>query len=244
MLGGTMQIETLLTPAEIALLPQDQRPGRWCVVLDILRATTSIVTGLAHGMERVVPVSTLEEARDYRQREPQVLLGGERGGNRPEGFDLGNSPQEYCHHAGRTVISTTTNGTVALRACEGAQRILAASLLNLGATAEAIRQGAPSVLQILCAGTFEEFALEDGVAAGLLARAFPEAGKNDATRAMEALVAGAGADETWPQLLRSARNARALVEASRGGDVEWALQVDLYPEAVVVCSSEGCRLAR
>lgn len=239
MMRAMLQIETILTPAEIAHLSEDHRRERCCVVFDILRATTSIVTGLAHGMERILPVRTLEDARAYRLRYPDVLLGGERHGNRPEGFDLGNSPLEYRHHSGRVVVSTTTNGTVGLRACEGAGKVLAASLLNLTATVRSIEETALPVLQIICAGTFEAFALEDGMAAGLLARAFPHAEKDDATRAMEGVVKGAGSG--WPELLRAAKNARALRLAGRGGDVDWALQLDLYPDMVVTCSEEGCR---
>lgn len=236
-----MRIETILTPAEIALLPQDARPQRTCVVFDILRATTSIVTGLAHGMERIVPVATLEEAEALRQAHPDFLLGGERHGDRPQGFDLGNSPQEYCHHPGRTVVSTTTNGTVALRACATAETILVGSLLNLQATADFIRQKNPSLVQIVCAGTFHQFALEDSVAAGLLALALADLGaeKDDATRALAAMVEYAGGG--WIDLVRQATNAQALLRAGRSADLQWALQRDLHPSLVVVCSPEGCQ---
>src|SRR4051812_27980863 len=115
-----MTVDAVLTPAEIALLPHAELADATCVVFDVLRATSSMVTALAHGAKEIIPVSTIEEALTARIRRPEALLGGERHGDRIEGFDLGNSPFEYREIAGRTVISTTTNGTVALRACANA----------------------------------------------------------------------------------------------------------------------------
>jgi 2-phosphosulfolactate phosphatase len=237
-----MKITTLLTPPEIALLSDEEEGGWTGVVFDVLRATTSMVTGLAHGVERIIPVCTIEEARQWRAEDPALVLGGERYGDRIEGFDVGNSPSEYLHWAGRTVVTTTTNGTVAIRACRFAERTLVASLLNLQATADWILQERPERLRILCAGTFSEFALEDAVAAGLLVRRL-EAGRGadgewqicDATQAVRQL-----AGDDWEKRLRSSRNARALRAAGREADIDWALQVDRHP-IVVQWDGEACR---
>ena len=115
-----------------------------CVVFNVLRATSTFVTALHHGAKAIVPVSEISEALALRRKQPDVLLGGERdsvriGAAQGSGidFDLGNSPREYAPEkvGGKTIVSTTTNGTRALRACAGAQTVLAASFLNLTATA-------------------------------------------------------------------------------------------------------------
>ena len=115
-----------------------------CVVFDVLRATSTFVTALHNGAKAIVPVSEISEALAFRRKQPDVLLGGERDGVRIRAaqtggidFDLGNSPREYTPEKvrGRTIVSTTTNGTRALRACAGAKTVLAASFLNLTATA-------------------------------------------------------------------------------------------------------------
>ena len=112
-----------------------------------------------------------------RQKQPDVLLGGERDGVRIRAaqtggvdFDLGNSPREYTPEKvrGKTIVSTTTNGTRALRAGAGAKTVLAASFLNLTATAEFLRQLSPAHVVLVCAGTRENTALEDVLAAGAL----------------------------------------------------------------------------
>jgi 2-phosphosulfolactate phosphatase len=125
----------------------------------------------------VIPVAEIFEALAIRQKQPGVLLGGERDGVRIRAgqtgggdFDLGNSPREYTPEKvrGKTIVSTTTNGTRALRACAGAQTILATSFLNLTVTAQFIRQLQPVELLLVCAGTRENMADEDVLAAGAL----------------------------------------------------------------------------
>ena len=147
------------------------------MVFDVLRATSTFVTALQNGARAVVPVSEISEALAWRQKEPAVLLGGERDGVKIRGgltggvdFDLGNSPREYTPEKvrGKTIVSTTTNGTRALRACAGAQTVLAASFLNLTATVAFIKKLQPVQVVPVCAGTHENTALEDVLAAGAL----------------------------------------------------------------------------
>src|SRR4051812_30224806 len=128
-----MHIDVVLNPAEIALLPGRDLSATTCVVFDVLRATSSMLTALAHGVAEIHPVRTIEEALALKERMPDAVLGGERYGNLIPGFDIGNSPAEYVALAGRSIISTTTNGTVALRACEHAARVLVGAVLNLSA---------------------------------------------------------------------------------------------------------------
>ncbi|MGD0087152.1 MAG: 2-phosphosulfolactate phosphatase [Verrucomicrobiota bacterium] len=172
-----MKIEVILTPAELPVLARRDLRDAVCVVFDVLRATSTFVTALQNGAKAIVPVSEIAEALAWRQKQPDVLLGGERDGVKIRAaqtggvdFNLGNSPREYTPEKvrGKTIVSTTTNGTRALRACAGAQTVLAASFLNLTATVDFIKKLRPTQVVPVCAGTHENPALEDVLAAGAL----------------------------------------------------------------------------
>jgi 2-phosphosulfolactate phosphatase len=172
-----MKIDAILSPAELPALAGRDLRDIACVVFDVLRATSTIVTALHNGAKAVIPVAEISEALALRQKQPGVLLGGERDGVKIRAgqtgggdFDLGNSPREYTPEKvrGKTIVSTTTNGTRALRACAGAQTVLAASFLNLTATAQFIRRLQPAQILLVCAGTRKNMADEDVLAAGAL----------------------------------------------------------------------------
>lgn len=216
-----MILDAVLNPAEIAQLGAARVSGATCVVFDVLRATSSMLTGLAYGVSAVLPVRTIEEAEAFRGT-PNYLLAGERHGDPIPGFDLGNSPFEYQQVPGRTVVATTTNGTIALRACEGADRILAGAILNIAATAKELRRLNPARVLLVCAGTFDTFALEDAWAAGKLAELLGPAELTDAAQAALALT------RLFPEplaALQAARNGRALAAKGRAAEVEWCAQL-------------------
>lgn len=187
-----MKLDVCFTPAELAGLPLNDRVA---VVVDVLRATSTVVEALANDARAVCPVRTPEEASLLAQRigRDETLLCGERKGLRIDGFDLGNSPAEYGPEsvAGKFLALTTTNGTGALLAAAGARRILVASFLNLSAVAALLAQDASPVL-IICAGREGRFALDDGACAGALALALrDQVGRltmNDAAAAAAALA--------------------------------------------------------
>ncbi len=135
-----MHIDVVLHPAEIAtVLPARNLSATTCVVFDVLRATSSMITALAHGATEIYPVRTIEEAMALKARMSGALLGGERNGDLIEGFDVGNSPLEYTERVnGRRIVTTTTNGTIALRACDGAERVLVGAMLNIDAVAKVL----------------------------------------------------------------------------------------------------------
>lgn len=171
------KLEVILSPAEFATLSQRDLSHAVCVVFDILRATTSMITALANGAEAIIPVAEIPEALALREKNPKVLLAGEREGLRIRAaltgsidFDLGNSPREFTAEkvSGKTIVMTTTNGTRTLRACAGAGMILVSSFLNLRATTNWLLEKKPPHLILVCSGTLEEPALEDILAAGAL----------------------------------------------------------------------------
>lgn len=177
---------------QVHLLPDLVPPGRLArsvaVVIDVLRATTTIVHALAAGCTCIRPCGEVEEARELAggMRAGRVLLGGERDGAPLPGFDLGNSPREYTPELCRrnTLVLTTTNGTRALLRTAEAERTLLAAFVNYSAVCEQLRQEARPV-HIICAGTDGAITLEDTLLAGALVDFLCEAGEvqlNDSAR--------------------------------------------------------------
>jgi 2-phosphosulfolactate phosphatase len=170
-------MEVLFTPAEFGALSQRDLSHTICVVFDVLRATSSMITALANGAEAIIPVAEISEALALRCQDSGILLAGERHGRLIQAdlasgtrFNLGNSPREFTSQIvlGKRIAMTTTNGTRALRACARARKTLVACFLNLTATARVLQSENPTHTLLVCSGTFEEAAYEDVLAAGAL----------------------------------------------------------------------------
>ena len=248
-----------MSTLNVHFLPQLVRPEDLAdgtvVVIDVLRATTTIASALAAGARQVIPCFEVDEARrmavDYAAAAypaAAAVLGGERGGRRIEGFDLGNSPAEYTRESvgGRTVVFTTTNGTKALRHCQSAKRVLLGAFVNLSAVARAVVDD--EKLHLLCAGTRGEISGEDVLLAGAIvarwigseshtapATANPRAilSFNDQARIAAACwlrLAGSGAAlPAWERLvaeLRGSQGGRDLIEVGFDADIEAAAAID------------------
>ena len=253
-----MKIDAILTPAELPALTKRDLREALCVVFDVLRATSTIVTSLHNGARAIVPVSEISEALAFKKAESgkrkaeTILLGGEREGVKIRAtqtggtdFDLGNSPRECAPEKvrGKTIVSTTTNGTRALRACIGANTVLAGSFLNLAATAEFIKKLQPVEVLLVCAGTREDRADEDVLAAGAICellevgssrcddrtaqRAVPTKNSESAEIARRFY---AQAKSDLAAAVRSATNARRLLAMPElRDDVAFCLQRDVFP---------------
>jgi 2-phosphosulfolactate phosphatase len=223
------EVQVHLLPA---LVPAGALAGGLAVVIDVLRATTTVVHALAAGCKAVVPCAEVEEAREVAggMRAGRVLLGGERGGSPLPGFDLGNSPGEctpkLCR--GNTLVLTTTNGTRALLRAAEAARVLLAAFVNYSAVCEQLRQDARPV-HIVCAGTEGSVSLEDTLLAGALVDYLCQVGEirlNDAGRL------------AWDCFENHGRVLLGALEVSQGGailrglgydeDIRAAAQVDRF----------------
>lgn len=244
------------------LIEQGSLSERSAVVIDVLRASTTIVHALAHGAARVVPCLEPDHAHTVARRyAPHALLGGERGGLRIPGFDLGNSPAEYDRPvvAAKTIVFTTTNGTRALQTCHDADQILIGAFVNLSAICRELRD-CPRI-DLVCAGTAGEVTREDVLLAGaLLARLCEQDGRepaeyNDSAQlAVDAWRESVG-DRTDPsrvpterlvETLRASQGGRNLLEIGHASDVELAAQVDrfdLVPRATPVPPDSTTRTA-
>lgn len=141
--------------------------GKVAVVVDILRATTTIVTALDYGIKSILPVETVEQCRDFQQS--GYIGAAERGGRPVEGFKLGNSPMDFMNpcYAGKRIVFTTTNGTKTISAVRKADRIIFGAFVNLSALADYLRHLKKDVV-IACAGWEGEVNLEDTLFCGAL----------------------------------------------------------------------------
>jgi 2-phosphosulfolactate phosphatase len=139
------------------------------VVIDVLRASTTMLHALAAGAQAIMPCLEIEDALAAKAKDPLLLLGGERGGERIAGFDFGNSPFDYSAEAvaNRRVAFTTTNGTRALAACRNAKDTIVATFNNLSAAAAYLESHATNV-QLVCAGTAGLVSIEDMLFAGAM----------------------------------------------------------------------------
>ncbi len=229
-------------------LPQSTSPeelaGSLVVVIDVLRATTTVCHALAHGARAVVPCLEVEEARRLAARfsPGDVLLGGERGGLPIEGFDLGNSPADYTPEVvgGKTIVFTTTNGTRALAVCHQAERVLLAAPVNLAAVC--LRLDGVARVDLLCAGTRGRVSGEDLLAAGAIADRLTDSAEpnlilNDAARrardawrqlAAAAASSGSALSDRLAQEFRSTLGGKNVLGIGRGPDIDDAAQIDRF----------------
>jgi 2-phosphosulfolactate phosphatase len=230
-----MRVDVVFTPA--GLSPGEVQ-GRTVFVIDILRATTSMCAALTHGAKSIIPVASTEEALRLAQTigSDDLLLAGERNCLRIPGFQLGNSPLEMTESAvkGKTIIVTTSNGTQALLACQGAGAVYPAAAVNLTAAADKARETLQSDRHILivCAGRDGAFALDDAYCAGrLIAAVFgnrkPRRALNDAGLACLDLVRRYG--DRWERPLAYSHAGRELIRLGFRSDLSDAARLDAYP---------------
>ena len=246
-----MRVHVALTPGEF---PRLALAGRTALVVDVLRATTTVVAACVAGCAGVIPVATPEEARDVAARRPGLLLAGERNGEAIADFDLGNSPLE-CTPArvgGRTLVLTTTNGTGAMLKAREADAVAVAALTNVSAAAVwAARRGQD--VTVLCAGEKGAFSLEDAVCAGLLVEQLcgAEEGTEPSGEALAAQALGRLYGSRLDRLRSDSTWARTLAAKARAVDLDACLVVDtadmvpvlgdglITPEGATLTCAEG-----
>jgi 2-phosphosulfolactate phosphatase len=205
---------------------------RAVIVIDTLRATTTISAILSHGAAGVLPVAGVREAYALKEQDPTLILGGERENNPLPGFDAGNSPYDYPSDLvqGRRVVLTTTNGTQAVKRVAAALWVGLGALVNARAAARAQQEAAERGL-IVCAGTEGHIALEDVLAAGAVARHWDWETRTDRARIAEALFAQWQHD-VYAGLAQAA-HAQLLIRQGMECDVRFAAQLDLFSQAPV-----------
>ena len=214
-----MRIDVAFTPAEAG-------PAHVAVVVDVMRATSTITQALASGYRRVLCCREIDDARALRrQLGDEAIVGGERDAVQIEGFDLGASPREYLEPRAETAILTTTNGTRStLAAAANAEHVLLGSLLNLDAVAAAAREPGEDIT-VVCAGYQGAFAIDDAYCAGRIV-ALLEGERTDAA------VASAAIARAYPTAWDGV-NARTYGPPGLEDDLRWCTQENTL--SVVPC---------
>jgi len=239
-----MRIDAFFTVPEV---DPAALPDATVVVVDVLRATTTIIEALANGARAIYPTVSTEEAVKLASSlgREDTLLCGERRGYKVEGFDLGNSPHEYTPEAVRDkkLVMSTSNGTRALAAGQEGARILPCAFTNLGAVAEAVADDDRVV--VICAGKADRFSLEDALCAGhliqrMMTRAEAPHELNDAALAARSL---AGSRKPTRKFLTATEGGASLIEIGLGDDLGLCAEVDRHG-IVVEMSDQGITRAR
>jgi 2-phosphosulfolactate phosphatase len=203
----------------VAFTPAEAAPSPVAVVVDLMRATSTIAQALASGWKRVYCAPGVDEARAVRESLGEGLLGGERDAVQIPGFDLGASPREVREPRGSTLIMSTTNGTRAIvSAAETCGTVLVGCLLNLDAVVSAVRERGEDVL-VVCAGWKDLFAIDDAYCAGRITREL-DGERTDAAVAAE-VIAGAYSRSI------DGINARTYGPPGLEDDIAWVSQDNL-----------------
>ena len=228
-----MRLDVFFTPNQVKL-PDTQ--GRLVIIVDVLRASTTVATALGNGAKTVIPLEGPDEviSRSKEFARSQTLLAGEQKMHPISGFDLGNSPQAFTPEVveGKTILITTTNGTRALLGVQGARDIVIASYVNFTAVLAMMKVAASSNtdIAIICAGEEGSFTLEDAACAGRYVRAIPKRAAlavNDAAAASVLIEKKYG--DNIAKVFKESTHGQALQSAGFGDDLAAAAEVDSYP---------------
>jgi 2-phosphosulfolactate phosphatase len=228
-----VRLDVFFTPNQVKV-PDTQ--GRLVIIVDVLRASTTVATALGNGAKTVIPLEGPDEviSRSKEFARSQTLLAGEQKMHPISGFDLGNSPQAFTPEVveGKTILITTTNGTRALLGVQGARDIVIASYVNFTAVLAMMKVAASSNtdIAIICAGEEGSFTLEDAACAGRYVRAIPKRAAlavNDAAAASVLIEKKYG--DNIAKVFKESTHGQALQSAGFGDDLAAAAEVDSYP---------------
>ena len=218
-------------------LTANESAGRIVVVIDVLRASTTIATALANGARTVIPLDSSDEVvtRAKAFDRSEVKLAGERQMRPISGFDLGNSPREFTRETieGKTVLLSTTNGTAAIAAVQSPRDVVIGSYVNFSAVLTMLRAAlrGGTDIAIVCAGSEKQFSLEDAACAGRyvhhVTRRLPDVVLNDA--ALAGMLIDRRYSDNLLRLFSASAHGRALSEAGYGDDLADCAAIDSYP---------------
>jgi 2-phosphosulfolactate phosphatase len=214
----------------VAFTPAERIDAPLGIVVDVLRATSTMIQALASGYERVLCCAEIDEARALAASEAPAVTGGERKTKKIPGFDFGNSPREYAGEpAAPTLVLSTTNGTrLLVAAVERSETVLVGSLLNLAALAAEARASGAEEVAILCAGVAGELTLDDAYCAGRIAAALG----GEATDSAAAAIRIAESFPSAADGLGASQTARNLRASGHGDDIPWCAResvLDVVP---------------
>ncbi len=219
--NGQYRVEVCFSPDEFDLYKQEYTA---VVAIDVLRATTAICAAFEHGVKKIIPVSTVEEARAFQAE--GYLAAAERNGEVVDGFEFGNSPYAYMtpEIKGKTVVLTTTNGTRAINIAAKSHKVYVGSLINLQAIIDHFSQEPEDVL-LLASGWQGKFNLEDSICAGAITDALLKSGKymSDEDSTIAAMFLYQRAKASYFGFLKASSHRRRLRNLNLNEDIKYCL---------------------
>ena len=222
-----MYIEIYSTHNELV---SGQLKNKNVVIIDVLRATSVIVTALENGARKVKTSISIDNAFEQKSKETTLLLGGERNAVKIKGFDFGNSPLEYTKEKikNKTILLTTTNGTQSVNKSSGAKTLIAASFLNLNSVLEYLVK-INEDFHIICSGTQGKFSLDDGLCAGLILHELRKRSAVSSSDFGELLTLPFKEDSFSIQMLLSkAYHLNFLKSRGLSADIDYCLQINKF----------------
>ena len=203
------------------------------IVIDVLRCCSTIVTALANFAEGVIPTRTVREARMLHEKHPELILAGERGGIKPKGFNLGNSPLEFSAQKvkGKSIILTTSSGTKAIILSKNTMHVLIGSFLNAKAIAKValtIAEQEKTAISLISAGTNGHFSLEDFICVGAIAQDFSADKIEYSDAVLAALLAFQKARKSLTRVIQSGHHAVRLKRLGFEGDVKFCCRLNVF----------------
>lgn len=220
-----MKIDVVITGNNVTT---DIVKDKVVIVIDILRATSVIITAISNGAKSVIPVTNVEEALKIRNKMENVVLGGERKAKKIDGFDLSNSPLEYSKEniQDKNVILTTTNGTKAITRSSSADKVYIGSLLNAKAVARKVYEENKDIVIVL-AGTNDKFSIDDFLAAGAIISDILEIKEYNLTDIAKTSLLLFNTNSDLEELISNAYHYNLLLDLGLHDDIKYCLEKDI-----------------
>lgn len=221
-----MKVDIIFTADEVS---QEKTEGKICVVIDVLRATSVMITALHNGAEKIFPFKDIKTIQERCENLKNIIKCGERNALKIDGFDLGNSPLEFTKEKvfGKDIYMSTTNGTKAVENSLSAEKIIICSFLNIKSVSEKLLEYKKDVV-IVCAGTNGKFSLDDTLCAGLIIKEIQKHTEIQMNDVLLAAVRISESHENIKDILKGSTHYERLLSLGFEKDMEHIFSLNKY----------------